>query len=53
LPFLFVYILGPQVKKELGATMIWLVFMLIMLSFGGASFNPLLIIENLKTMLHL
>ncbi len=53
LPFLFVYILVPQEKKELGATMIWLVFMLIMLSFGGASFNPLLIIENLKTMLHL
>ncbi len=53
LPFLFVYILVPQEKKELGATMIWLVFMVIMLSFGGSSFNPVLIFENLKTMLHL
>jgi hypothetical protein len=53
LPFLFSYILIPQEKKELGATMIWLIFMIAMLSFGGASFNPLLIIENLKTMLKL
>ncbi len=53
LPFLFSYILVPQEKKELAATMIWLVFMIAMLSFGGASFNPLLIFENLKTMLKL
>ncbi len=53
LPFLFVYILVPQEKKELGATMIWLVFLVIILSFGGSSFNPLIIFENLKTMLHL
>ncbi|XHH08089.1 MAG: hypothetical protein ACFCUE_11005 [Candidatus Bathyarchaeia archaeon] len=53
LPFLFMYVLVPQEKKELAATMVWLVFMVVMLSFGGASFNPLLIVENLKTMLHL
>lgn len=53
LPFLFAYVLVPSEKKELGATMIWLVFMILMLSFGGSSFNPLLIFENLKTMLHL
>ncbi len=53
LPFLFSYILVPQEKKELAATMIWLIFMIAMLSFGGASFNPLLIFENLKTMLNL
>jgi hypothetical protein len=53
LPFLFAYILVPTEKKELGATMIWLVFMILMLSFGGSSFNPLLIFENLKTMLHM
>jgi hypothetical protein len=53
LPFLFAYILVPYDKKELGATMIWLVFMIFILSFGGSSFNPLLIFENLKTMLHL
>jgi hypothetical protein len=53
LPFLFSYILLPQDKKELGATMLYLIFMIAMLSFGGASFNPLLIFENLKTMLKL
>lgn len=53
LPFLFVYILVPQEKKELTATMIWLIFMIAMLSFGGASFNPFLIFENLKIMLNL
>ncbi len=51
LPFLFSYILIPNGKKELAATMVWLVFMIGMLSFGGASFNPLLIFENFKTML--
>lgn len=53
LPFLFIYILIPIEKKHVGATLIWLVFMIFMLSFGGASFNPLLIIENFKTMLKL
>ncbi len=53
LPFLFSYILIPQGKKELAATMVWLVFMVGMLSFGGASFNPLLIYENFRTMLKL
>ncbi len=53
LPFLFCYILIPNGKKELAATMIWLIFMVGMLSFGGASFNPLLIYENFKTMLKL
>jgi hypothetical protein len=53
LPFLFIYILIPVHKKELTATIIWLIFMIAMLSFGGASFNPLLIFENLKTMLKL
>jgi len=51
LPFLFSYILIPQGKKELAATMVWLIFMVGMLSFGGASFNPLLIYENFMTML--
>ena len=35
LPFMFVYILIPQRKKELEATVIWLIFMIFMLSFGG------------------
>jgi hypothetical protein len=53
LPFLFIYALIPVRKKELAATMVWLIFMVAMLSFGGASFNPLQILSNLKTMLKL
>ena len=53
LPFLFVYVLIPRQKKELDATIIWLIFMIAMLSFGGASFNPLQILSNFKTMLKL
>lgn len=53
LPFLFTYILIPNEKKQVTATFTWLVFMILILSFGGASFNPLLIIENFRTMLKL
>jgi hypothetical protein len=48
LPFIFVYVLIPQRKKEIEATMIWLIFMIALLSFGGFSFNPLQIIDNLR-----
>jgi hypothetical protein len=51
LPFIFVYILIPQRKKELEATIIWLIFMIAVLSFGALSFNPIQILENLKTLL--
>jgi hypothetical protein len=51
LPFIFVYVLIPQQKKELGITMAWLVFMIVVLSFGGVSFNPLQIFDNLKGLL--
>jgi hypothetical protein len=40
LPFIFVYILIPQRKKELEATVIWLIFMIFVLSFGAVAFNP-------------
>ncbi len=50
LPFIFVYILIPQHKKELEATLAWLVFVIVVLSFGGASFNPVQIINNLRTL---
>lgn len=53
LPFIFIYILIPKKKLELEATMVWLVFMVAVLSFGGASFNPLNIIDNLRVMLRL
>jgi len=53
MPFVFVYVLIPQRKKELEVTMIWLIFMIFVLSFGGVSFNPLQIFGALKTLLRL
>jgi hypothetical protein len=51
LPFIFVYVLIPQQKKELEATTIWLIFMAAVLSFGGIAFNPLQIFDNFRTLL--
>jgi hypothetical protein len=48
LPFIFIYILIPERKEEIAATGIWLIFLLIMLSFGGAAFNPLTISETFR-----
>jgi hypothetical protein len=53
LPFIFVYVLIPQNKKELEATMLWLIFMIAVLSFGGASFNPLQIFNNFRSLVKL
>jgi hypothetical protein len=53
LPFVFIYALIPQRKKELEVTMVWLIFMIFMLSFGGVSFNPLQIFGALKTLVKL
>ncbi len=53
LPFLFVYILVPQKRKELEATMIWLIFMIVVLSFGGSAFNPLGIIQHFQSMINM
>jgi hypothetical protein len=48
LPFIFIYALIPQQKKELEVTMLWLIFMIFMLSFGSISFNPLQILNGLE-----
>ena len=53
LPFIFIYVLIPQQKKELEVTMLWLLFMIVVLSFGGVSFNPLQIFGDLKSLLKL
>jgi hypothetical protein len=53
LPFIFVYVLIPQQKKELEATMVWLIFMIAVLSFGGIAFNPLQIFDNFRTLLRI
>jgi hypothetical protein len=39
-PFVFIYALIPQGKKELEVTMMWLLFMIFMLSFAGANYFP-------------
>lgn len=49
LPFIFIYILIPQTKRHLEATMLWLIFMMAVLSFGGSAFNPMQIIDNFRT----
>jgi len=51
LPFFFVYPLIPQSKRSLQVTLIWLVFIVLMLSFGGLSFNPLTILDNIRRIL--
>ena len=47
-PFVFVYILIPQQRRELEVTLLWLMFIIAMLSFGATAFNPQHIIENLR-----
>ncbi len=42
LPFIFVYVLIPQQKKELEITAIWLMFIIFMLAFSASFFNLLL-----------
>ncbi len=40
IPFIFVYILIPQRKKELEVTILLLFFMILVLSFSGANYYP-------------
>ena len=51
LPYMFVYALIPQKKNELEATIIWLIFMMIVLSFGGSAFDPRILAEHFRTMI--
>ena len=53
LPFFFVYPLIPQSKRSLEVTLVWLVFMVFVLSFGGLSYNPLAVLDNIRRILHL
>jgi len=53
LPIFFVYPLIPQSKKSLQITLIWLVFMTLVLSFGGLSFNPITILDNIRRILRI
>ena len=53
LPFFFVYALIPKKKREMEVTMLWLIFMMAVLSFGGVSFNPLHVLDGWKKALGL
>jgi hypothetical protein len=53
LPFFFVFPLIPQSKRSLEVTLVWLIFMALVLSFGGLSYNPLAILDNVRRILKL
>jgi hypothetical protein len=53
LPFFFVYILLPMEKRALGVAVFWLVFMAVVLSFGGLAYNPVQIFDNVRRVLNL
>jgi len=46
LPFFFGYALLPQQKREMEITIVWLIFIMAVLGFGGISFNPLQVIDG-------
>jgi len=48
LQFLFIYLLFPRKKAEMNFTLIWLLFMVMMLSFFGLAFSPISLIDNFK-----
>jgi hypothetical protein len=52
LPFFFLYPLIQQSKRSIVITMIWLVFIVFVLSFGGLSYNPLAILDNIGRILN-
>jgi hypothetical protein len=51
LPFMFAYALIPRQKEEFGATMIWLIFIVFMLSFGGSGLNPQVLVQHFESMI--
>ena len=53
LSFFFIYPLIPQSRRSLEVTMAWLIIMLLLLSFGGLSYNPLAILDNIRRIIKL
>jgi hypothetical protein len=53
MPFFFAFALIPKQKRETEATMLWLIYMVAVLSFGGISFNPLQVLDGWKRVLGL
>lgn len=46
LPFFFIYTLIPQKKRNVEITLLWILFIIFMLSFGAISFNPLNVLKG-------
>ena len=51
MPFFFGYLLFPKEKRALEVTVIWVVFMAIVLSFGGLAYNPVQLLDNIRRVL--
>ena len=51
MPFLFGYALIPKQKREMEITILWLIFIVAVLSFGGVSFDPLKVLDGWKRVL--
>ena len=50
LPYFFVYVLIPERKNEFTATLIWMIFMVVLLSYGGSGFNPGVLVTHFESM---
>jgi hypothetical protein len=53
LPFFFAFVLISKQKREVEVTMLWLIFMVAVLSFGGISFNPSHVLDGWQRVLGL
>ena len=53
LPFLFLYSIIPQKKRDVELTLFWLLFIMGMLSFGASSFNSMNVINSWNQVLGL
>jgi hypothetical protein len=53
MPFFFIYALIPKRKREREITLIWLIFIVAVLSFGTLSFNPMYVLDGWKRVLGL
>ena len=51
MPLFFIYLLIPQNKHCLKITIVWIIFVAIVLSFGGLSYNPLFILDRIRGLL--
>ena len=53
LPFFFVYMLLPMQKRARDVALFWLLFMTVVLSFGGLAYNPVQILDNVRKVLNI